>query len=123
LLQILSDIQRQLQHGPATSHVDRHRTKKTQSPREIINHGPESGYTRRTTSNKAQYGAKRHSSKESSGEETDKSKEYSSSKTSSHSQRKRKKRKNSKSHDPKEFKKSKTPTFDGEIKKGEETKV
>jgi hypothetical protein len=29
----------------------------------------------------------------------------------------------SKSHDPEEFKKSKPPTFDGEIKKGEEAKV
>jgi hypothetical protein len=56
--------------------------------------------------------------------ETNNSKQSSSSKTSSHFQRKRNKRKHSKSHDPKEFKKDKPrPTFDGEIKEGEETKV
>jgi DNA polymerase III alpha subunit (gram-positive type) len=76
LLQILSDIQRQLQHGPTTSHVDRHHTKKTQSPPEIQKHGPESGHTRRSTSKKAQHGAKRHSTEESSSEETDNSKEF-----------------------------------------------
>jgi hypothetical protein len=76
-----------------------------------------------STSKKAQHGAKRHSTEESSSEETDNSKELSSSETSSHSQRRRKKRKHSKSHEPKEFKKSKPPTFDGEIKKGEEAEV
>jgi hypothetical protein len=35
LLQILSNIQRKLQHGPTTIHVDRNHTKKTQSPPEI----------------------------------------------------------------------------------------
>jgi hypothetical protein len=35
LLQILSNIQRQLQHGPSVNHVDRNHTKKTQSPLEI----------------------------------------------------------------------------------------
>jgi hypothetical protein len=122
LLQSLSDIQRQLQHGPTTSHVDRHHTKKTQSPPEIQKNGPESGHTRRSTSKKAQHGAKRHSSEESSGEETDNSKESSIRKIV-HSQRKRKKRKHSKRHDPEEFKKAKPPTFDGEIKKGEEVEV
>jgi hypothetical protein len=103
--------------------VDKHHTKKTQSPLEIQNNGPKSGHTWRSTSKKAQPRAKRHSSEESSGEETENSKESSSSKTSSHSQRKRKKRKHSKSHDPEEFKKAKPLTFDGEIKKGEEAKV
>jgi hypothetical protein len=56
LLQILSDIQRKLQHGPTTSNVDRHHTKKTQSPPEIQKHGPESSHTRRSTSKKAQHG-------------------------------------------------------------------
>jgi hypothetical protein len=37
--------------------------------------------------------------------------------------RKIKKRKHSKSHDPEEFNKSKPPTFNGEIKKGEESEV
>jgi hypothetical protein len=123
LLQSLSDIQRQLQHGPTASHVDMHHTKKTPSPPEIQKHGPESGHTRRSTSRKAQHGAKRHSMEDSSGEDTDNSKESSSGKTSSHSQTRRKKRKHSKSHDPEEFKKAKPPTFDGEIKKGEEAEV
>jgi hypothetical protein len=51
------------------------------------------------------------------------SKELSSSETSSHSQKKRKRRKHSKGGDPEEFKKSKPPTFDGEIKKGEEAEA
>jgi hypothetical protein len=102
--------------------VDIHRTEKIQIPPEIRKHGPESGHTRRITSNKAQHGAKRHSTEESFSEETN-NKESSSSKTSSHSQRRRKKRKHSKSHDPEEFKKSKPPSFDGEIKKGEEVEV
>jgi hypothetical protein len=113
LLKILSDIQRQLQHGPAANHVDRNHTKKTPSPPEIQKNGPESGHTRRITSKKDQHGAKRHSSKESSSEETDNSKESSSRKTSSHSQRRRKKRKHSKIHDLEEFNKEKPLTFDG----------
>jgi hypothetical protein len=123
LLQSLSGIQRQLQHGPTASHVDIHDTKKTQSPPEIRNHGPESGHTRRRTSKKTQHGAKRHSMEESYSEETNNSKEFSSSETNSHFQRRRKKRKHSKSRDPEEFKKDKPPTFDGKIKKGEEAKV
>jgi hypothetical protein len=35
LLQSLSDIQSQLQHGPDTSHADRRQTKKSRSPPEI----------------------------------------------------------------------------------------
>ena len=35
LLQSLSNIQRQLQHGPTTSHVDRRHTERSQSPPEI----------------------------------------------------------------------------------------
>jgi hypothetical protein len=86
-------------------------------------HGPESGHTRRNTSKKAQHGAKIHSMEESSSEETHNSKEYSSGKTSSCSQVWKKKRKHSKSHDPEDFKKEKTTTFDGEIKNGEEAEV
>jgi hypothetical protein len=123
LLQSLSYIQRQLQHGPTSSHVDKHHTKKMQIPHEIQNHGPKIGHSRRSTSKKAQHGSKRHSTRESSSEETDNSKEFSSSETSSHSQKRIKKRKHSKRHDPEEYKKSKPPTFDGEIKKGEEAEV
>jgi hypothetical protein len=43
--------------------------------------------------------------------------------TSSHFQRRRKRRKHSKIHEPEEFKKSKPPTFDGDIKKGEEAEA
>jgi hypothetical protein len=128
LLQIMSDIQRQLQHGPTANNVDRHQSKKTHSPPEIQKHGPKNSNTRRSTSKKAQHGAKRHanvkdSSEEYSSEGADNSKELSSSETSSHSQRRRNRRKHSKSHDPQEFKKYKPPTFDGEIKKGEEVEV
>jgi hypothetical protein len=98
-----------------------HHTKKTPSPPDIQKNGSESGHTRRSTSRKDQRGAKRHSP-EYSSEDTKKSKGYSSGKTSSHSQTRRKKRKKSKSHDLEDFKKAKPPTFDGEIKKGEEAK-
>ena len=56
----------------------------------------------------------------SSGEDTDNSKESSSGKNSSHSQTRGNTRKYSKIRDPEELKKSKPPTFDGEIQKGEE---
>jgi hypothetical protein len=119
LLQSLLDIQRQLQRGLAASHVDMHHTKKTPSPPKIQKHGPKRGHTWRRTSKKAQHGVKRHSP-ECLSEDTNKSKESSSGKTSSHSQMRGKKRKHSKSCDLEEFKKEKPPTFDGEIKKGEE---
>jgi hypothetical protein len=45
LLQSLSDIQRQLKHGPATSHVDRQHIKRSQSPPEIRKRVPISGHT------------------------------------------------------------------------------
>jgi hypothetical protein len=46
----------------------------------------------------------------------------SNSRTSSYSQKKQKKQKTSKSHKFEEFRKAKPPSFDGEIKKGEEAK-
>jgi hypothetical protein len=103
--------------------VDKHHNKKTPSPLETQKHGLESFHSRRSTSKKAHHGSKRHSMEYYSGEDIDHSKESSSGKTSSHSQTRGKKRKHSKSHDPKEFKKSKPPTFDGYIKKGEEYEV
>jgi hypothetical protein len=102
--------------------VNRNHTKKNPSPPELQKHGPESGHTRWSTSRKAQCGVKRHSL-ECLYEDTDNSKDSSSGKTSSHSQTRGKKRKHSKSRDPEEFKKSKPPTFEGEIKKGKEAKV
>ena len=120
LIQSLSDIQRQLQHGPSPSQVDRRHTKRSQSPPEIQKHGPISGHTRRSTSRKVQPRGRGNSSGESSEKEIGNSKKSYSSKTNSHSQRKGKKRKHSKIHDSKEFKKSKPPSFKGEIEKVEE---
>jgi len=60
LLQILSDIQRQLQHGPTISNVDKHYLEKVQSPPEIQSHGPESSNERISTPKKVQHGDKRH---------------------------------------------------------------
>jgi hypothetical protein len=91
LLQSLSDIQRQLQHEPATSHVDRRHKKRSQSPPEIRKHDSISDHTGRSTSKKAQPGGRGHSSVESSGKEAGKSEGSSSSRASSHSQRKGKK--------------------------------
>jgi hypothetical protein len=68
LLQILSDIQSQLQHGPATSHVDGRHTKRSQILPEIQKHGPIRGHTQRKTLRKAQSGERGHSLGESSGE-------------------------------------------------------
>jgi hypothetical protein len=128
LLQILSDIQRQLQHGPTTSNVDKHQPKKTQSPPEIQRHGPESSNTRRSTSKKAQHGAKRHakvkdSSEESSSEGAESSKELSSSETSSHSQRRRKRRKHSKAMTLKNLRNPSHPLLMGKLKRGKKQKL
>jgi hypothetical protein len=60
---------------------------------------------------------------DSSGKETGDSKGSSSSKTSSYYRIKWKKRKHSKIHNLEEFKKAKPPSFDGEIKKGEEVEA
>jgi hypothetical protein len=94
-----------MQHGRMASNVDIHNIKITQSPLEIQNHGPENRNTRRSTSNKAQHGSKRHadvkdSTEESSSKETGNSKELSRSETSLQYQRIRKRRKHSMSHDP-----------------------
>jgi hypothetical protein len=106
LLQSLSDIQRQLQHEP-----------------KIQKHGHVSGHTKRSTSRKVHPREKGQASDNSSGKEAGDSKGSSSSRTSSHSRRKWKKQKLSKSHNLEEFKKAKPPSFDGEIKKGEEAEA
>jgi hypothetical protein len=54
LLQSLSDIKRQLQHGPATIHVDRLHIERIQIPPEIRKRGPISYHTKRSASRKAQ---------------------------------------------------------------------
>jgi hypothetical protein len=53
LLQSLSDIQRHLQHGPDTSHVDRRQTKRSRSPPEIRKRGLLSGRTGKSALRKA----------------------------------------------------------------------
>jgi hypothetical protein len=123
LLQRLSDIQRQLQHGPDTSHVDQRQTKKSQSPPEIQKRGLLSGHTRKSTSKKVHPRDKGKASDDSFGKETGDSEGYSSSRTSSYSRRKWKKRNHSKNHNLEEFKKAKPPSFDDEIKKGEEAEA
>ena len=123
LLQSLSDIQRQLQHGPNICHADRWQTKKSQSPPEIQKCGILSGHTRKSTSRKVHPRDKGQVLDDSSGKETSDSEGSSSSITSSHSWRKWKKRNHSKNHNLEEFKKAKPPSFDSELKKGEEVEA
>jgi hypothetical protein len=108
--------------------MGKHQPEKTQSLPEMQRHGPERNNARRNPLKKAHHGDKTHtktknSSEDFSSEGVESSTELSNSKTSSHSQKKGKKRKYSKGRDPEEFKKSKPPTFDGEIKKGEEAEA
>ena len=63
---------------------------------------------------------KGQASNDSSEKEAGDSEGSSSSKTNSYLRRKQKKRKSSKGQKFKEFRKAKPPSFDGEIKKGEE---
>jgi hypothetical protein len=123
LLQSLSDIQRQLQHGPNTSHTNQRQTKRSRSPPGMQKHGPLSGHTGRSTLRKVHPRDKGQASNDSSGKETGDSEGSSSSKTSSYFRRKRKKRNHSKNHNLKEFKRAKPPSFDGEIKKGGEVEA
>jgi hypothetical protein len=123
LLQSLSDIQRQLQHGPDTSHADQRHTKRSRSPPGMRKRGPLSGHTGKSTSRKVHPRDKGQASEDSSGKETSDLEGSSSSRTSSYSRRKWKKRKHSKNHNLEEFKKAKPPSFDSEIKKGEEAEA
>jgi hypothetical protein len=72
---------------------------------------------------KVQLGGRGHSLGESSRKEDDNFKGSSSSRASLHPHRKGKKRKHSKTHSLEEFKKAKPPSFDGDIKKGEEAEA
>ena len=85
LLQILSDIQRQLQHGPDTSHADQRNTKKSQISPEIQKRGLLSGHTGKSTSRKVHPRDKGQESDDSSRKETSDSEGSSSSRTSSYS--------------------------------------
>jgi hypothetical protein len=106
LLQSLSDLQRQMQHEP-----------------EMQNRGRVSGHTERSTSRKVHPRGKGPVPDDSTEKEAGDSEGSSSSRTSSYSQKKQKKQKTSKSHKFEEFKKAKPPSFDGEIKKGEEAEA
>jgi hypothetical protein len=91
LLQSLSNIQRQLQHGPDTSHADQQQTKRSRSSPGIWKRGPLSGHTGRSTSIKVHPRDKGQALDDSFGKETSDSEGSSSSRTSSYSRRKWKK--------------------------------
>jgi hypothetical protein len=86
-------------------------------------HDPISDHTERSTSRNVHPKGKGPVPNNSTEKEADDSKGSSSSRTSSYSQRKQKKKKTSKSHKFEEFRKAKPPSFDGEIKKGEEAEA
>ena len=123
LLQSLFNIQIQLQHEPDTSHVDEQQTKRSWISSEIQKCGLLSGHTGKITSRKVHPRDKGQASNDFSGKEAGDLEGSSSSRTSSHCRRKRKKQKISKSHNIEEFKKANPPSFDGQIKKGEEVEA
>jgi hypothetical protein len=106
LPQSLSDLQRKMQHEP-----------------KMQNHGCISGHTERSTSRKVHPRGKGPVLDDSTEKEVGDSEGSSSSRTSSYSQKKQKKQKTPKRYKFEEFKKAKPPSFDGEIKKGEEVEA
>jgi hypothetical protein len=90
---------------------------------EVQKHGHISGHTERSTSKKVHPRGKGQAADDSSGKEAGGSEGSSSSRTSSFTRRRQKKRKLSKGHKFEEFRKAKPPSFDGEIKKGEEAEA
>jgi hypothetical protein len=90
---------------------------------ETQKHGHISGHTERRTSKRVHPRGKGQASDDSSKKEAGDSEGSSSSRTSSYSRKKQKKKKPSKGQKFKEFKKSKPPSFDGEINKGEEAEA
>jgi hypothetical protein len=106
LLQSLSNLQRQMQHEP-----------------EMQKHGHISGHTERSTSRKVHPRGNGPVPHDSSEKEAGDLEGSSSSRTGSYSQRKQKKQKTSKGHKFEEFRKAKPPSFDSEIKKGEEAEA
>jgi hypothetical protein len=87
LLQSLPDIQRQLRHGPDTSHAHQRQTNRSRSPPGIRKRGLLSGHTGRRTSRKVHHIDKGQASDNSFGKETGDSEGSSSSRTSSYSRR------------------------------------
>jgi hypothetical protein len=106
LLQSLSNLQREMQHEP-----------------EVQKHGRISGHTERSTSRKVHPRGKGPVPDDSREKEVGDSEGSSNSRTSSYSPRKQKKQKTSKSHKFEEFRKAKPPSFNSEIKKGEEVEA
>jgi hypothetical protein len=106
LLQSLSDLQRQMQHEP-----------------EMQRHDHVNGHTERSTSRKVHHRGKGPVPYDSTEKEAGDSEGSSSSRTSSYFQREQKKQKTSKGHKFEEFRKAKPPSFDDEIKKGEEAEA
>jgi hypothetical protein len=90
---------------------------------EMQNHGRVSGHTEKSTYRKVHPRGKGPVSDDSTEKEVSDSEGSFSSRTSSYSRRKQKKQKTSKSHKFEEFMKAKPPSFDGEIKKGEEAEA
>jgi hypothetical protein len=86
-------------------------------------HGRISGHTERSTSRKVHPRGKGPVPDDSTEKKAGDSEGSSSSRTSSYSRRKQKKQKNSKGHKFEEFGKAKPPSFNGEIKKGEEVEA
>ena len=87
------------------------------------NPGHISGLTERSTSRKVHPRGKGPVPDDSTEKEFSDSEGSSSSRINSYSRRKQKKKKTSKSHKFEEFRKAKPPSFDGEIKKGEEAEA
>jgi hypothetical protein len=106
LLQSLSDLQRKMQHES-----------------EMQKHGHISGHTERRTSRKVHPRVKGPVPDDSSEKEVGDSEGSSSNRNGSYSRRKQKKQKTSKGHKFEEFRKAKPPSFNGEIKKGEEAEA
>jgi hypothetical protein len=90
---------------------------------EMQKHGRVSAHTERSTSRKVHHRGKGPVPDDSTEKEAGNSEGSSSSRTSSYSPRKQKKQNTSKSHKFEEFRKAKPPSFDGEIKKGEEAEA
>jgi hypothetical protein len=88
-----------------------------------LKHGHISGHTEKRTSKKVHPRGKGPVSSDSSEKEASDSEGSSSSRTSSYPRRKQKKQKSSKGRKFEEFRKAKPPSFDGEIKKGEEVEA
>jgi hypothetical protein len=87
---------------------------------ETQKHGHVIGHTEKSTSKKVHPRGKGLVLSDSSEKEVGDLENSSNNRTSSYSRRKQKKQKTSNGHKFEEFRKAKPPSFDGEIKKGEE---